>query len=156
MRHAAPQRGWTLVELLVALAITAALMAPLAGMFKNAADSGAATRAGLDMNGDARFALDRIAQRVAALAPVAVDVAMTDANPVLAPLSYALSGVDLVETDTSANPVRSSVIATNVTAFRLSAPATGDGSPVLKIELTLTAAGSTVSAARTVRVGGAL
>jgi prepilin-type N-terminal cleavage/methylation domain-containing protein len=156
MRHAAPQRGWTLVELLVALAISAALLAPLAGMFKNAADSGAATRAGLDMNSDARFALDRIAQRAAAQTPVAVDAAMSDANPLLAPLSSALSGVDLVETDTSVNPLRSSVIATNVTAFRLSAPATGDGRPLLKIELTLAAAGGTVSAARTVRVGSPL
>jgi prepilin-type N-terminal cleavage/methylation domain-containing protein len=156
MRLPAAQQGWTLVELLVALAITAALMAPLASMFRNAADSGATARAGLDMNSDARFAVDRIAQRVAALAPVAVDVALDDANALLAPLSYALAGADLVETDTSANPARSSVIATNVTAYRLSAPATGDGRPVVKIELTLAAAGGTVSAARTVRVGSPL
>lgn len=156
MRRPAPQRGWTLVELLVALAITAVLMAPLAAMFRNAADSGAATRAGLDMNSDARFALGRIAQRVAALTPAAIDVATSDANPLLAPLSYALSGTDLVETDSSASPARSSVIASNVTAFRLSAPATGDGQPVITIELTLAAAGGTVSAARTVRIGSPL
>jgi prepilin-type N-terminal cleavage/methylation domain-containing protein len=156
MKNPAPQRGWTLVELLVVLALSAALMAPLASMFRNAADSGATARAGLDMNSDARFAVDRIAQRVAALAPAAVDVAMSDANALLAPLSYTLSGADLVETDSSVSPARASVIATNVTAYRLSAPATGDGRPVVKIELALAAGGSTVSAVRTVRVGSPL
>lgn len=156
MRRLAVQRGWTLVELLVALALTAALMAPLASMFRNAANSGAAARAGLDVNSDVRFAMGRIAQRVAALTPAAVDAAMGDANALLAPLSYALSGTDLVETDTSVSPARSSVIANKVSAFRLSAPATGDGQPVVTIELTVAAAGGTVSAARTMRVGNPL
>lgn len=158
MTRRAAQQGFTLLELLLALAISAALLAPLASIFQSAADSGAGTRAGFDMNADARFALDRIATSVAALQPAATDVALDDANNLLAPskLAYAQSGANLVETDSSVTPARSSVIATNVTAFRLSSPATGDGQPLMTIELTMASGGSTVSAARTVRIGNPL
>lgn len=156
MRRPASQRGLSLVELLVALAIAAALMAPLAAMLQSAAAGGASARAGLDLNGDARFVLDRIARKVAALTPTALDAPLDDAGSLLAPVGYALSGTDLIETDTSAKPVRTSVIANNVSAFRLSAPATGDGWGVVKIELTLASAGVTVSAGRTVRIGSPL
>jgi prepilin-type N-terminal cleavage/methylation domain-containing protein len=153
MKRPASQQGLTLVEMLVALAIAAALMAPLAAMFQGAAGSGTAARAALDLNTDARFVLDRIARRLAALTPTELDAALDDANALLAPVGYALSGTDLVETDTSAKPVRSSVIANNVTSFRLSAPATGDGWAVVRIDLSLASAGASVSAGRTVRLG---
>jgi hypothetical protein len=58
---------------------------------------------------------------------------------------------NLVET----NGARTSIIAANVTAFRLSAPEVGDGQPTLKIELTLQAQGNSVSASRSVRAGTA-
>lgn len=158
MKTARAQQGLTLVELLVALAISAAIMLPLTSLFQNAAASGAAARAGLDLNADASFALERIARRAAALTPSTVDAPMDDANDLLAPqkIAYALSGTDLVETDTSVKPTRTSVIAANVTSFKLSAPATGDGQPLLKIELALAAGGTTVSMARTVRIGAPL
>ena len=156
MRRAHEQRGLTLVELLLGLAIAAVLMIPLAGLFQSASGAAVATRAALDLNNDARFALDRIAQRALAAPSVSSGAPVADPNTWLAPLSYKLVGTDLVETDATPKSARSSVIAANVTAFRLSTPDVGDGQALLKIELTLGAQGGSVSASRTVRVGAPL
>lgn len=150
------QGGLTLVELVLGLAVAAVLMIPLAGLFQSASGAGIATRAALDLNGDARFALDRIAQRAAAAASVSSGAPVADPNTWLAPLSYKLVGTDLVETDATPKTGRTGVIASNVGAFRLSAPEVGDGQAMLKIELTLAAQGASVSASRTVRVGAPL
>lgn len=150
------QEGLTLVELLLGLAIAAVLMIPLAGLFQSASGAGIATRAALDLNGDARFALDRIAQRALAAPSVSNGAPVADPNTWLAPLNYKLVGTDLVETDATPKTGRASVIAANVSAFRLSAPDVGDGQAMLKIELTLSAQGASLSASRTVRVGAPL
>jgi len=150
------QEGLTLVELLLGLAIAAVLMIPLAGLFQSASGAGIATRAALDLNGDARFALDRIAQRALAAPSVSSGAPVADPNTWLAPLNYKLVGTDLVETDATPKTGRASVIAANVSAFRLSAPDVGDGQAMLKIELTLSAQGASLSASRTVRVGAPL
>lgn len=154
--HAYPQAGLTLVELLFALAIAAVLMVPLAATFQTAAGSGIAVRAALDLNADARFALDRIARRAAVAPSVSSGAEVSDPGPWLAPLSYKRVGTSLVETDAMSTPARTSVIATNVSAFRLSVPDIGDGQAMMKIELTLAAQGRSVSASRTVRVGAPL
>lgn len=147
------QQGLTLVELLLALAITAMLMAPLAAIFQGASGSAVTARAGLDLNADARFVLDRIARGAAALGPVSSGATVTDVSPWLAPLSYRVVGTDLVETDTSAKPPRTSIVASNVDSFQLSVPEVGDGQVLLQIDLTLKAEGNSVSASRLVRVG---
>jgi len=151
-----PQAGLTLVELLFALAIAAILMVPLAATFQTAAGSGIAARAALDLNVDARFALDRIARRAAVAPSVSSGAEVSDPGPWLAPLSYKRVGASLVETDATSTPARTSVIATNVSAFRLSVPDIGDGQAMMKIELTLATQGGSVSASRTVRVGAPL
>ena len=174
MSRVRTQQGFTLVELLLGLAIAALLMVPLAAMFQSASGSVVATRAALDLNADARFALDRIARRVAALSPVASGATVTDAGAAawLGALSYTVVNGNLVESGTAtatapapgpataagtapgiASSAGTGVIASNVSAFRLSTPEVGDGQPVLKIDLRLEAGGSSVSASRTVRVG---
>lgn len=163
--------GLSLVELLMALAIGAVLMLPLAALFQDAAESGVAGRAALDLNGELRFALDRVAARVAATArpplllapqqpraggqqqPASADTPAVAAW--IAPLTYTVSGASLVETDPGATPPRSSVIAANVASFKLSAPDIGYGQGLVRIELTLTANGASASGARTVRLWGA-
>jgi prepilin-type N-terminal cleavage/methylation domain-containing protein len=165
------QRGLTLAELLLALAITGVLMVPLAAMFQTAANSGIAVRSALDLNSDARFALDRIAVRVQT-ASMINDSNGTVLQPGTAPapaLKYAIVDGDLVESEYATStstilttikiilapaPRRVSTIATNVTAFQLSAPNT-NGQPLLTIAMTLAANGSQVDASRTVRVGSA-
>jgi prepilin-type N-terminal cleavage/methylation domain-containing protein len=58
------QRGYTLVELLVALAMAALLMAGLAGVTGNALRISDAGRERLELNRQARFAMDRIVRMV--------------------------------------------------------------------------------------------
>jgi prepilin-type N-terminal cleavage/methylation domain-containing protein len=58
------QRGYTLVELLVALAMATLLMAGLAGVTGNALQIGEAARERLELNRQARFAMDRIVRMV--------------------------------------------------------------------------------------------
>jgi len=174
--RARAQRGLTLVELLLGLAITAIVMAPLALMFQNAVNGAAAVTTALALNSDARFAVDRIARRAAAASMVS-DSSGLVVQPGVAPapaLTYTIVGRDLVETENATKsggtttilgtllttvvtllaptPPVTSVIATNATSLKLSAPATGS-QPLLKIELTLAAGGTTVNASRTIRVG---
>lgn len=149
------QAGFTLAELLGGLAIAAILVLPLADLLRTGADSARSARTALDLNGDARFALGRIVARAAEVEkekafPAGASV---PAASWLAPVRYALAGTDLVETDPRASPTRISTIATNVTAFRLTAPEVVDGRPLLGIELTLSADGSTVTRTRMVRLG---
>lgn len=174
MRRPRAQRGLTLIELLLALALTAILMAPLAAMFQGAALTGAATRAALDLNADARFALDRIALRAATAYSVSDStgvIVQTGAVPAPA-LKYAIVGTDLVESEyatstsllgaiasmvVAPSPTRTGTVASNVVAFKLTAPPTGSQA-LLRIDLTLaapggTGVGATVSASRTVRAG---
>ncbi|WBS01068.1 prepilin-type N-terminal cleavage/methylation domain-containing protein [Pseudoduganella sp. SL102] len=151
-RHA--QAGFTLAELLGGLAIAAILVLPLADLLRTGADSARSVRTALDLNGDARFALDRIGMQVAALSSKKVFPVGASVPPAawLAPVSYALSGTDLVETDPTV-PTGTSTIAANVTALRLTTPEVVDGRPLVGIELTLSAGGNSVTRTRTVRVG---
>jgi len=172
-RHA--QQGLTLVELLLGLAITAVLMAPLAAMFQGAASSGLAVRTALELNSDARFAVDHIARRAAGASIIsdASGVILRSGAAPAPALTYAVVGTDLVETENATvaanqtiigslltvivtilapTPPRTSVIVPNAASIRLSAPASA-GQPLLKIELTLAANGAEARASRTVRVG---
>jgi hypothetical protein len=91
---------------------------------------------------------------MAAAAPAAMNSGAAQAPGAwLAPYTYALVGTDLVETVAAPPPARSSVVAANVSAFALSAPDTGDGRALLKIDLTLAAQGSSVTVSRTLRAG---
>lgn len=139
--------GFTLVELLVGLAIAGIVLLPLTDLLYTSADSARATRSALDAQADARLALDRIAAR-AASAPGAT----------LAPLEFKLDGSNLVEIDNSIKPVRTSVLATNVTSLQLdSRAAEPGGRPVLRMALGLdpatAACGEHCVLTRTVRLG---
>lgn len=151
-RHA--QAGFTLAELLGGLAIAAILVLPLADLLRTGADSARSVRTALDLNGDARFALDRIAARATEVGKELVFPAGSSVPPAtwLASWSYALSGTNLVETHPKVAPA-GTIIAANVTAFRFTTPEVVDGLPLLGIELTLSAGGNTLTRTRTVRVG---
>lgn len=154
-------RGLTLVEVLGALAVAAVLMVPLAALLQDAAASSVAGRAALDLNADLRFALDHIAANVSTLTPTPLPPAGADVPPVsawLSPLTYTLSatptGTNLVETDTTPKTGHTGVIASNVSAFSLSAPDMAAGQPLVRVDLTLSANGVSVSGTRTVRLWG--
>jgi Tfp pilus assembly protein FimT len=147
------QGGFTLAELLGGLAIAAILVVPLADMLRSGTESARSVRSALDLNDAARFALGRIAASAAAAETPQPYGASVAAATWLAPVSYALAGTNLVETDAGVSPARSSVIAANVSAFRLTAPEVVDGLPLLTVEMTLSADGNAITRMRTIRIG---
>lgn len=164
MKRPSLQAGVTLVELLLGLAIAALLMAPLAALFQDAANASVGGRAALDLNQDLRFALDRIAATVTATPPAAIPDAgmdMPDVSTWLAfqgyTVVYTVANGNLVENQYDPKGTKlqsSSVIAANVSSFRLSAPDIATGQPLVKAELTLAANGASASGTRTIRLAG--
>lgn len=157
-----PAHGYTLLELMIGLAIAALVMLPLSEMLRAGADSARFVRAGLDQNADARFAIGRIVtQATGASRPNDANLG----NPAawLAPLQYTLTNGALVETAPVGKTVRNAVLATGVRAFDLRVPDVGAWRPVLRIDLVLDrpdcdASGGqdcSVAYARTVRLGAA-
>jgi prepilin-type N-terminal cleavage/methylation domain-containing protein len=157
-----PAHGYTLLELMIGLAIAALVMLPLSEMLRAGADSARIVRAGLDQNADARFVLDRIVTQ--ARTNVSQLNTANAGNPAawVAPLQYALTNGALVETNPGP-PVRNSVLATGVRAFDLRVPDVGAGRPVLRIDLVFDrpdcdasrGQDCSVAYARTVRLGAA-
>ena len=153
-----PAHGYTLLELLIGLAIAALLMLPLSEMLRADADSARFVRAGLDQNADARFAIGRIVANAAEAPP---QKAKNTGNLAawLATLPYALTNGVLVETRSGAKMV----LANGVRAFDLRMLDVGAGRPVLRIELVFDRPDCDVSRgqncsiayARTVRLGAA-
>ena len=157
-----PAHGYTLLELVIGLAIAALVMLPLSEMLRAGADSARFVRAGLDQNADARFAMGRIVtQATGASRPKDANLG----NPAawLTPLQYTLTNGALVETAPDGKTVRSAVLATGVRAFDLRVPDVGAGRHVLRIDLVLDrpdcdASGGqdcSIAYARTVRLGAA-
>ncbi len=154
------QHGMSLLELLVAMAIAAVIMVPLAAMVRNALDAQTLTRERNDLAQQARFALRRMAAAVQAT-PSSRTLAAKAANTTgdwLSPLAYCLNAsARLIET-TPADAACSgtTVIADHVGAFSVQTYAAGpNAAPVIEIQLTLsaTAAGSIALTAHT-RLGG--
>lgn len=159
-------RGYTLLELLVGLAIAAIVMLPLTDMLRAGAENARFVRTELDRIADARLAINRIAAQSTRNGPVpgSIPDKANAGNPAawLAPLQYTLQNGVLLETHSTAIPApRQSVLATNVQSFAVDIPDNGVGQPVLRIALVLARPdcdGSGVQAcsvtyARSVRLG---
>ena len=134
-------RGYTLLELLIGLAIAAIVMLPLTDMLRAGADNARFVRAELDRNADARYAINRIAAQSTRNGPVPGPIPdkANAGNPAawLAPLQYTLQNGVLLETHSTAAPARQSVLATSVQSFAVDIPDNGVGQPVLRIALVL-------------------
>lgn len=115
--------GYTLLELLVGLAIAAIVMLPLTDMLRAGADNARFVRAELDRDADARFAIGRIAAQANHIG----------SGP--EQLQYTLQNGVLLESVTK--PVRQSVLATSVQSFALEILDNGVAQPVLRIDLVL-------------------
>ena len=133
-------RGFTLVELLVSLAIAAIVLLPLTDMLRAGADSARFVRAGLDQNADARFAINYLAARAMRAKWPKMEDSPGDLAAWLshAKLAYAVTEQGtLVESDSSINPQRKSLLAAGVRSFRMSMSENGAGRPLLRIEIVL-------------------
>lgn len=130
------QAGLSLVELLMALAITTAVMAPLLGLIGTTANASSHLKPRFDLQREADFAVQRIAAQVRSGLP---------------PASYARDGDRLIET----NGASVSTLAESVTTFSQTMLVSGAGQQLVQVSLTLARDGASASAGATVRLGGA-
>lgn len=161
-RHpCAAQRGMTLVELLIASAIAAALLAAVAQV----ARLGEQARTPLHDTGEAlyqgKFAMQRVSLAAAATAPAAVltPAANSSGNwfgTVMFCVNTASSLIETTTTDTGCTG--STVIAERVSAFTVAVPATAGGSDgeVADVSLSLSGpgGGGAVAVSERMRLGG--
>jgi len=144
-------RGIGLVELLLALAVAAIVLAPLARLLRidAAASSVAADRVAIER--DADFALERIAARVRATAPtlLAPQSDSTSSGNWFS-VTFQFSGGKLTESGSGTTRV----LAENVSAFSITAPTVLTGQQLVQASLTLTRGDASTTHSATVRLGG--
>jgi len=148
---AARQHGLSLVELLLGLAITALVMAPLVPMLATASTAARIADEQLTLERDADFALERIAARIRATAPAA-DLRDKPVNDWLKPAIYSVNAAGaLVEQQGTDIYVLTEPGA--VTDFSLSAPVTEASVPSIRISLTMKRGAASTTSVATVRMG---
>lgn len=148
MRTPAREHGLTLAELLLGLAITALVMAPLVPMLRTASSAANVAQNRTALQREADFALARIAARIRATAP-APNLTDKPSSDWLKPAVYSVSNGALVEQQ----GLERYVLAESVTAFELSAPGADSAQQLLKVSLSLARDGGSATAAAVVRMG---
>jgi len=149
------QRGYTLVELLLGLAIAAIILAPLTALLRTSTDSARLVRSRLDLGAEANFAIDKIATKAAAATGAKVPGAATAPSKWLKDLGFEAckNTRELLEGASCDQPDRSAIVAANVDTVDLSLP--DSATPLLRIALVLSHpdVAEPVTRVRTVRVG---
>jgi Tfp pilus assembly protein PilW len=130
------QSGVSLVELLLALALTAMVMVPLLGLVRTTAAASSNVSPRFELVRQADFAVQRIAAQVRGGAPIA---------------NYSVNAGKLIET----NGTVVSTLADSVTAFTPNMPVTAAGQQLVQVSLTLARDGASATAVATIRAGGA-
>lgn len=162
------QRGMTLVELVLALAISAIIMAALNGLVKLGLDAQTAGRGSNELSYQGRFALERITDKARSLAPkILTTPAANTTGDWFAPsgctgaacVMYCRNASkQLIETTTSDTTCTgTTVIASNVSTFSATLPASMGAvdRSLAVIALTLTDANNnTASFSTSIRLGG--
>ncbi len=146
------EHGLSLVELLLGLAITALVMAPLVPMLASASAAARIADDRVALERDADFALARIAARIRATAPVA-DLQDKPVDDWLKPAVYSVSAGALVEQQDKQTYVLTEPGA--VTGFTLSVPVTEAAEPMIRVSLDMQRGGASISSTATVRMGSA-
>jgi prepilin-type N-terminal cleavage/methylation domain-containing protein len=152
------QAGLTLVELLLALAISTVVLATLASMVRSAAAANAVTMSQLEVQQQARFAVRRIVSQVR-LAKSGALPSKTDpasSGSWLSPISYDLRAgtsagtLALVESQGGVNRV----IAEPVTYFSITSPDPVAGQTLVEVAVTVGQGEISASASGSARLGG--
>jgi prepilin-type N-terminal cleavage/methylation domain-containing protein len=146
------QGGVSLVELLMALAISATLMAPLAVMLNTSVKADADTSSRRPLQQDLNFALERIAAQVRAtprktLSPNAL---ASDSGSWFA-ARYIQQADQLIERLSGTDRV----IADGVTTFSITAKAVGADNTLVEATLVLTRGTEAATGTTVLRLGGA-
>lgn len=166
MRARSTQCGVTLIELVLAIAIGAILLAGISNLLKLGLDAGASVRNSNELAYQGSFALARIADKARATAPkILITPAANTSGDWFAPagclgaacVMYCRNaGNQLIETTTAdILCIGTLVIAGNVSAFSATLPAV-IGRPVAVLSLTMSNASSTQPLSSSMRLGGGL
>lgn len=155
-RSPSSQRGLTLIELLIATAIGAILLAGLNGLVTLGLDAQTAGRGSNELAYQGRFALERITARARATVPKTLTpLAANTTGDWFAPVMYCRNAANqLIETTTADTTCSgTTVLAGHVTDFAATLPASAVR-PAAVLSLTLADAVNTVNLASSVRLGG--
>ena len=153
----------TLIELLIALAIGAIVLAALNSVVSLGLQAQASGRQGNELVFQARFALERMVTTARSVPPkllTAPPVGNATTVNWFSPIMYCLNGSSqLIETTTTdAGCTGTTVIANKVTAFSAQLPANAgpvdDPAANLSVTLTDTVSNNTITLATSVRLGG--
>lgn len=146
------EAGVSMVELLLALAITAMLMAPLYAMLDTAVDSGAATGNRRPLQQELNFALERVAAQVRATPRKRLDpnTLVSDSESWFA-YRYWKQADQLIEKASGTDRV----IADGVSAFSITARAVGVDNTLVETTLEVRRGTEVASATTVLRLGGA-
>ena len=153
------QRGLTLIELLIGAALMAMLMQATVTLLQASTTAAARSATQLDLQGQARFAVRRIAQRIAStpLADLAPKASDQSSATWLAPALYQLETGSVAGTLrlTETIGVTSRTLAEPVTSFSITSTA-ASGTPLVDVALTMRSDERPVSVSISARLGGAL
>jgi prepilin-type N-terminal cleavage/methylation domain-containing protein len=154
VRRHQSQHGLSLVELLIALAITASVMFPLVQMQATAASGAAIVRSQLEVQREADFALERIAARVRMTPPaeLAPNGTTDTSGNWFGTVTFLRAGTRLLERSNGVDHE----LAASVTDFRITSLQSAETRPLVLVSLTVANAGKAVTAEATVRMGSAL
>jgi len=162
-----PQRGLSLIELLLGLTITVLVLAPLLPMLETTHAAARITAERQDLERSAGFALARISARVRAT-KASSDLAALPKKDWFKPVVYLLlecgpaapcqpvdscnpaaTACQLVEREGTSDRI----LAQSVTAFSIEAPAVVAGQPLVEIGLALARGQSSTATSASVRMG---
>lgn len=158
--HPSLQHGMTLVELVLAMAISAILMGALNGLVKLGLDAQAAGRGSNELAYQGHFALERMTDKARATNPKVLNTPATNSTGTwFAPTMYCRNASNqLIETTTSDTAcVGTTVIASNVSTFSATLPASMGAvdRSIAVISLTLdNSANNTMTLSSSMRLGG--
>lgn len=156
----ANQRGITLIELVLAVAISAIIMAALNGLVKLGLDAQAAGRGANELAYQGRFTLERITDKASATSPKELNTPATNSTGTwFDPTMYCRNASNqLIETTTTDTACTgTTIIASNVSAFSAALPASMGAvdRSIAQISITLSDANNnTASFTSYVRLGG--
>jgi len=145
MRGGISQRGFTLVELIVAAAVAAIVLVPLAGAMRDALTAQTVANEVNDVSQQARFAMRRMVTAVQRTAPHTLSAKVATTTADWLDVTYCLNGSGQIIETTALDllcTLSSTVVADRVTAFSVQTYAAGaNAQTVIEIQLTITGAG---------------
>ncbi len=162
------QRGMTLIELVLAVAISAIIMVALNGLVKLGLDAQAAGRGANELAYQGRFALERMADKARSLAPKVLTTptanttsdwfAPTGCTGAACVMYCRNASNQLIETNTTDTACTgTTIIASNVSAFSAALPASMGAVDRSNAVISLTLndlANNTITLSSSIRLGG--